>query len=251
MPDLVDQVSFTVRRGEMLCIVGESRCGKSLTSLAIMGLLSAPRMSGEIVVSGTDLLSITEHKREDIRGNEIAMIFQEPVTSLNPSYTVSYQIGEAIRRHRPIGRDAVKAEVIEILRRVGVPAPERRYHAYPHQMSGGQRQRIMIAMALINNPKLLIADEPTTALDVTIQAQILDLMKEMQRETGTAVVMITHALRVVAEVADRLVVMYAGRIVERGTTAAIFEDPQHPYTIGLFSAMPTMRARGTFCHHSR
>ncbi|WP_181409998.1 ABC transporter ATP-binding protein [Martelella alba] len=243
LPDLVDQVSFSVRGGEMLCIVGESGCGKSLTSLAIMGLLSAPRMVGEIRVAGRDLLKVSERVREDIRGKEIAMIFQEPMTSLNPSYTVGYQIGEAIRRHRPGSRADIRDEVIDMLRRVGVPAPERRFHAYPHQMSGGQRQRIMIAMALINNPKLLIADEPTTALDVTIQAQILDLMKEMQRETGTAVVMITHDLRVVAEVADRLVVMYAGRIVESGTTAAIFEDPMHPYTIGLFGAMPTMGAR--------
>ena len=243
IPPLVDRISFSVGAGETLCVVGESGCGKSITSLAVMGLLDGARITGEARLLGEDLLSASERRREDVRGDRMAMIFQEPMTSLNPAYTIGRQIGEAIRRHRPIRGAALRAEVIAMLRRVGVPGPERRYDAYPHQMSGGQRQRVMIAMALINAPSLLIADEPTTALDVTIQAQILALVRQLQAETGTAVIMITHDLRVVAEVGDKLVVMYAGHVVESGSVAQIFDDPQHPYTVGLFGAMPTMAKR--------
>ena len=245
-PNLVDDVSFSIERGETLCIVGESGCGKSVTSLALMGLLPSPpanRVSGEAVFDGQDLFTLSESALADLRGNRIAMVFQEPMTSLNPAYTVGEQITEVMRRHRPMSRAQADAAALQMLSRVRIPAPESRMHAYPHELSGGMRQRIMIAMALANNPSLLIADEPTTALDVTIQAQVLLLIKALQRETGTAMLLITHDLGVVAEVADTVAVMYAGRIVEYGRVADIFDDPQHPYTIGLMSAIPSIGRR--------
>ncbi|AOZ55000.1 ABC transporter ATP-binding protein [Ketogulonicigenium vulgare] len=244
LPDLVSEVSFSVSKGETLCLVGESGCGKSITSLAVMGLLpDTARIKGQALFNGNDLFTMAERAIEDVRGDDVAMIFQEPMTSLNPAYTIGAQIGEAVTRHRGLTGSAMRAEVVAIMRRVGIPAPEKRFGYYPHQMSGGQRQRVMIAMALVNKPHLLIADEPTTALDVTIQSQILQLLKQLQQETGTAVVLITHDLRVVAEVGDRVAVMYAGRVVETGPVQQIFEDPQHPYTVGLFGATPAMGKR--------
>jgi peptide/nickel transport system ATP-binding protein len=246
MPNLVDNVSFAVGSGETLCIVGESGCGKSVTSLALMGLLASPpaqRVSGTAHFDGDDLFTLTERELADIRGNRLSMIFQEPMTSLNPAFTVGEQIGESIRRHRGVGRAEAREQALEMLRLVRIPAPETRLDAYPHQLSGGMRQRVMIAMALANRPRLLIADEPTTALDVTIQAQVLSLIRNLQAETGTAMVLITHDLGVVAEVADHVAVMYAGRIVEYGTVADLFDDPQHPYTIGLMGAIPSTGKR--------
>ncbi|MFD2239133.1 ABC transporter ATP-binding protein [Aureimonas populi] len=244
--DLIDGISFSVRRGETLCIVGESGCGKSVTSLALMGLLQTPPArirSGTARFEGRDLFAMKERERADLRGNEIAMIFQEPMTSLNPAFTVGHQLAEGIMRHRSLSRRQARAEALKMLEWVRIPAPEKRLDAFPHQLSGGMRQRVMIAMALANRPKLLIADEPTTALDVTIQAQILSLVSKLQRETGTAMILITHDLGVVAEVADQVAVMYAGRIVEQGPVAAIFDDPQHPYTIGLLGSMPSLGRR--------
>jgi peptide/nickel transport system ATP-binding protein len=247
-PNLLDGVSFSVREGETLCIVGESGSGKSVTSLALMGLLPSPParvVAGTAMFGGHDLLQLPERALADIRGNHMSMIFQEPMTSLNPAFTVGHQIAEGIRRHRGVSRRASREEALEWLRRVGIPAAQSRFHAYPHELSGGMRQRVMIAMAVANRPKLLIADEPTTALDVTIQAQVLALIRSLQVETGTAVVLITHDLGVVAEVADEVAVMYAGSILERGSVADIFDDPQHPYTIGLMGAVPsTAKRRG-------
>jgi oligopeptide/dipeptide ABC transporter ATP-binding protein len=243
---LVDKVCFTVAPGETLCLVGESGCGKSIVSLAIMGLLASPpaRITAEkMLFEGRDLRSATAREMTDLRGDRMAMIFQEPMTSLNPAFTVGRQIAEGVERHRGVSGAEAREVALEMLRKVGIPAPEARMNAYPHEMSGGMRQRAMIAMALANGPKLLIADEPTTALDVTIQAQILKLIKDMQRDTGTAVVLVTHDLGVVAEVADRVAVMYAGRVVEEGTVEAIFSDPQHPYTIGLLGSLPSLGAR--------
>ena len=245
--NVVDGVSFDVAAGETLCIVGESGCGKSVTSLALMGLLPMPPaeiVRGRALFEGRDLLALSRREIGRLRGDRMAMIFQEPMTSLNPVYTVGEQIAEIVRRHRPVGRAEARARALEMLERVKVPAAKRRLDDYPHQMSGGMRQRVMIAMALANDPRLLIADEPTTALDVTIQAQILDLMRELQQETGTALILITHDLGVVAEVADKVAVMYAGRIVETGPVAAIFDDPQHPYTLGLISSVPSLGERG-------
>ncbi len=247
--DLIDDISFTVAPGRTLCLVGESGCGKSVTSLALMGLLAkgAARITGgRANFAGRDLFALTERNRADLRGNDIAMIFQEPMTSLNPSMTIGRQIVEGILRHKPVSKEAARARALEMLSLVRIPAPEKRFHAYPHQLSGGMRQRAMIAMALANSPKLLIADEPTTALDVTIQAQILALVSRLQAETGTAMILITHDLSVVAEVADNVAVMYAGRIVEVGSVEDIFSDPQHPYTLGLFGSVPSIgRRRGT------
>ena len=242
----VDGVSFEVRRGETLAVVGESGSGKSVTSLSVMRLIPMPPgriAGGSIRFRGRDgkekdLLGISEAEMRQVRGNEIGMIFQEPMTSLNPVYTVGDQIGEALRRHRGYDRRKAKAEALAMLQMVGIPAAEKRVDEYPHQMSGGMRQRVMIAMALACQPALLIADEPTTALDVTIQAQILDLMRRLQAETGTAILFITHNLGVVAEVAQRVVVMYAGRVVEEGDVRAIFKAPFHPYTRGLIACMP-------------
>ena len=239
----VDGVSFTVRRGETLGIVGESGCGKSVTSLSIMQLIPNPPgriAGGAIWFDGEDLTQKTQEDMRSIRGNKISMIFQEPMTSLNPVYTVGDQIIEGIRLHRDISASEARERAIEMLRLVRIPSPDKRIDDYPHQLSGGMRQRVMIAMALSSEPQLLIADEPTTALDVTIQAQILDLMRKIRDETGTAIMLITHSLGVVAEMADNVVVMYAGRIVERADVKTIFADPQHPYTLGLLGSIPKL-----------
>ncbi len=238
----VDGVSFGVDAGRTLGIVGESGCGKSVTSLSIMGLVPRPGRiaGGEILFDGVDLLKQPESALRELRGNRISMIFQEPMTSLNPAFTVGEQIVEVLVRHRPVTRAEAKARAIEMLRQVRIPSPERRFDEHPHRLSGGMRQRVMIAMALACGPKVLIADEPTTALDVTIQAQILDLMRTLRRETGTAIILITHDLGVIAEVADDVVVMYAGRIVERAPVDRLFAEPQHPYTIGLLGSIPRL-----------
>jgi oligopeptide/dipeptide ABC transporter ATP-binding protein len=245
-PNVVDGVSLSVRRGETLCIVGESGCGKSVTALALMGLLpagSARFTTGEARFDEIDLFALDERRRADLRGNRMAMIFQEPMTSLNPAFTIGHQLSEGILRHRKLSRKDARDRALEMLRRVRIPAPEKRFGAYPHELSGGMRQRAMIAMALANDPELLIADEPTTALDVTIQAQVLALVRQLQEESGTAMIMITHDLGVVAEVADRVAVMYAGRVVEEGPVEAIFDDPHHPYTIGLMGSVPSLGRR--------
>ncbi|MCP5155282.1 MAG: ABC transporter ATP-binding protein [Ectothiorhodospiraceae bacterium] len=239
----VDDVSFDVRRGETLGIVGESGCGKSVTSLSIMGLVPSPPgviAGGSIRFGGRDLLRLSSREMRRLRGSEISMIFQEPMTSLNPVYTIGDQIVEGILMHEPVGRRAAWDRAVEMLHQVGIPSPAERARDYPHQLSGGMRQRAMIAIALACRPKLLIADEPTTALDVTIQAQILDLLRELQQVTGTAIILITHDLGVVAELAHRVVVMYAGRIVEEAPVRALFSDPQHPYTLGLLGSVPKM-----------
>jgi peptide/nickel transport system ATP-binding protein len=237
----VDDVSFSVKPGRTLGIVGESGCGKSVTSLSVMRLIQHPGkiVSGEILFSGQDLLKISEVEMMRKRGNEIAMIFQEPMTSLNPVYTIGNQIDEAISIHQPeLSTAQVKERTVQMLRKVGIPAPEKRYSEYPHQLSGGMRQRVMIAMAMSCNPKLLIADEPTTALDVTIQAQILDLMRNLQKDFNMGMILITHDLGVVAEMCQDVVVMYAGRVVEQGTVEDIFYRPKHPYTKGLLDSIP-------------
>ena len=239
----VDGVSFSVAAGRTLGIVGESGCGKSVTSLTIMGLVPCPPgriAGGEVLFEGRDLLKLPQAEMRELRGNKISMIFQEPMTSLNPAFTVGDQIVEAIRRHKRVQPREARERAIEMLRRVHILVAERRIDDYPHKLSGGMRQRVMIAMALACDPKLLIADEPTTALDVTIQAQILDLMRELREDFGTAIVMITHDLGVIAEIADEVVVMYAGRVVEQASVAELFEDPQHPYTIGLLGALPRL-----------
>jgi peptide/nickel transport system ATP-binding protein len=239
----VDGVSFSVDAGRTLAIVGESGCGKSVTSLSIMGLLPKPAgriAGGSIRFEGRELVGARPNDMQDLRGNGMAMIFQEPMSSLNPVLTIGQQIVEGLLRHRKMSTAQAQARAIEMLRKVRIPAPEQRFHEYPHKLSGGMRQRAMIAMALVCDPRLLIADEPTTALDVTIQAQILDLMRTLQRESGTAIILITHDLGVVAEVADEVVVMYAGRIVERAPVQAIFDAPQHPYTVGLLGSMPRL-----------
>ncbi|XTZ37568.1 ABC transporter ATP-binding protein [Salmonella enterica] len=242
---VLDGISLTVNSGETLALVGESGCGKSITSLALMGLLpaSAKVHSGEMQFRDYNLRELTPREYADLRGNELAMIFQEPMTSLNPAFTLGDQLSEAVMRHQQLSRKAAMAVALQILEKVQIPAAEMRLKAYPHQLSGGMRQRVMIAMALINNPRLLIADEPTTALDVTIQAQILVLLNKLKAETGTAVLMITHDLGVVAEVAQQVAVMYAGQVVEQGSVEAIFADPQHPYTIGLMGSIPSLGAR--------
>jgi oligopeptide/dipeptide ABC transporter ATP-binding protein len=239
----VDGVSYAVRSGEILGVVGESGCGKSVTALSILRLVADPPgriVGGAVRFQRTNLLDLTEREMEGIRGNDISMIFQEPMTSLNPLLTVGRQIAEAIALHRGMSRREAMDAAIEMLRRVHIPEPAQRAHAYPHQLSGGMRQRVMIAMAVSCNPKLLIADEPTTALDVTIQAQILDLMRELQETLGTAIVLITHDMGVVAENADRVVVMYAGRKVEEAGAKELFEAPGHPYTKGLLGSIPNV-----------
>ena len=239
----VDDVSFEVKRGKTLGVVGESGCGKSITSLSIMQLVEIPPgkiESGEILYEGEDLLKKSKDEMRKIRGGEIAMIFQEPMTSLNPVFTVGQQIMEALTLHTDLDKAAAKERAIEMLKLVKIPLPEKRFNEYPHQLSGGMRQRVMIAMALSCNPKLLICDEPTTALDVTIQAQILDLINELKEKLGTSIMMITHDLGVIAEVADDVMVMYAGKIVEYGDADEIFENPKHPYTHGLMGCIPKL-----------
>jgi len=244
----VDGVSYAVRPGETLGVVGESGCGKSVTALSILRLVADPPgriVGGEIRFGGCNLLDLDESAMEAIRGNEISMIFQEPMTSLNPLLTVGRQIAEAVALHQGLAPREAMDKAVEMLRRVAIPEPERRVHAYPHQLSGGMRQRVMIAMALSCNPKVLIADEPTTALDVTIQAQILELMRELQETYGTAIILITHDMGVVAENADRVVVMYAGRKVEEAGADDLFDCPGHPYTKGLLGSLPNVEVAAT------
>ena len=238
----VNDVSFDIEKGKTLGIVGESGCGKSMTSLSIMGLIDPPGKieGGSIVFEGEDLLRKNESEMRKIRGKKIAMIFQEPMTSLNPVFTVGQQITEAMLLHEDMTKAEARNRGIEMLRMVHIPLPEKRFDEYPHQLSGGMRQRVMIAMALCCNPDLLICDEPTTALDVTIQAQILDLINELKEETGTSVMMITHDLGVIAEVADDVMVMYAGKVVEHATGDQIFDKPMHPYTYGLMNCIPKL-----------
>lgn len=237
----VDDVSFYLDKGETLAIVGESGCGKSITALSIMGLVPQPAgkiVNGEIYLNNDNLLEYPESKMQDIRGDKIAMIFQEPMTSLNPLMTVGSQISEMIQRHRRVTKKESWERSVSMLEKVQIPSPEKRARDYPHMLSGGMRQRVMIAMALSCNPQVLIADEPTTALDVTIQAQILDLMLRLKQDYNTSIIMITHDLGVVAEVAQRIIVMYAGKIIEEGNVFSIFEDPRHPYTKALLKSIP-------------
>ena len=239
----VDGVDIEVPKGRTLGIVGESGCGKSVLSLSVMRLVARPGRiaAGRIVFDGRDLLALNDAAMRNLRGADLAMIFQEPLTSLNPVHKIGFQITEAMRAHDPqASSHDLKERAVAALRRVRIPAPERRFDEYPHQLSGGMRQRVMIAMALSCQPKLLIADEPTTALDVTIQAQILDLLRELQAEFGMSIILITHDLGVIAEMADEVAVMYAGRIVERAPARTLFEDPQHPYTIGLLGSVPRL-----------
>jgi peptide/nickel transport system ATP-binding protein len=243
----VDDVSFTVRRGETLAIVGESGCGKSVTALSLMRLVPDPPgriVGGSVTLEGTDLLTLDEAEMRAVRGNRISMIFQEPMTSLNPVMRIGDQIVEAVRLHRSMSSKEARDIAIEMLRLVRIPEPARRAREYPHQLSGGMRQRAMIAMALACRPALLIADEPTTALDVTIQAQILALILDLQKELGTGLVLITHDLGVVAQTAQRVIVMYAGRKVEEASVEALFAAPKHPYTRGLMASIPTVPASG-------
>lgn len=238
----VRDMTFTLDRGETLGLIGESGCGKSMTALALMGL--APEnatVSGGLKLEGRELIGLHDRDWRAIRGYQVAMIFQEPMTSLNPVHTVGFQITEAMRAHdRRASAAELRERAVEALNRVRIPSPERRFDEYPHQLSGGMRQRVMIAMALACKPKLLIADEPTTALDVTVQAQILDLLRELQEETGMSIILITHDLGVVAEMADEVAVMYAGRVVERASAGALFADPMHPYTLGLLGSVPRL-----------
>jgi oligopeptide/dipeptide ABC transporter ATP-binding protein len=244
----VDGVDFELDRGQVLGIVGESGSGKSVTALTMLGLTRAPNTSfeGTVNYKGQNLLELSERRLRDVRGNEIAMIFQDPMTSLNPVYRVGDQIAEAILTHQDVGKRAAKQRAVELVRQVGIPNPSQRVDDYPHQFSGGMRQRAMIAMALACNPDVLIADEPTTALDVTIQAQIIELIDNLKDDFNSAVILITHDLGVVADVADEILVMYAGRVVERGAKRAIFYDPQHPYSWGLLGSIPRLdRPKGT------
>ncbi|MFD1779541.1 ABC transporter ATP-binding protein [Fredinandcohnia salidurans] len=240
----VDNIDFHIKEGEILGVVGESGCGKSVTSLSIMGLVPNPPgkvVGGEIIFNGENIIHYSEKKMRQIRGNEIAMIFQEPMTSLNPLFTIGNQMIEGIKIHMKWDKKKSRLKAIEIMKRVGLPRAEELMDEYPHQLSGGMRQRVMIAMAMACNPKLLIADEPTTALDVTIQSQILKLMKELNDEMNTAIMLITHDLGVVAQICERVVVMYAGKIVEEGEVSSIFKNPKHPYTKGLLKSVPDIR----------
>ena len=238
----VDGLSLTIEAGQTLALVGESGCGKSVTAMSVLRLIPEPagRIAGRMAFDGRDLLALTRAEMRHIRGNDISMIFQEPMTSLNPVLTVGRQIREPLRLHQGLERGTAQKRAVEMLALVGIPEPERRVDAYPHQLSGGMRQRVMIAMALACNPKLLIADEPTTALDVTVQAQILDLMRDLKRRVGAAIMLITHDLGVVAEVAEHVVVMYAGRKVEEAPARQLFGSPRHPYTQGLLGAVPKL-----------
>lgn len=242
----VDQISFSVNKGEILGIVGESGCGKSVTSLSIMKLVPQPPgkiTNGEIWLNGENLVQASEKRMREIRGNEVAMIFQEPMTSLNPLFTIGNQLIEGIRIHKKMSKKEARTEAIQMLKLVGLPRAEQIIDEYPHQLSGGMRQRVMIAMALSCHPRLLIADEPTTALDVTIQAQILALMKDLNEKLDTAIVMITHDLGVVADLCQRVIVMYAGKIVEEAEVRDIFKNPKHPYTMGLLQSVPDVREK--------
>ncbi|MES2100418.1 MAG: ABC transporter ATP-binding protein [Pseudomonadota bacterium] len=240
---VLNGVDFEIRSGETLCVVGESGCGKSMTALALLRLIPSPPgriSSGRVMFQGEDLVSASIERMREVRGNRISMIFQEPMTSLNPVLTVGDQIGESLRLHAGLDANAARARAIEMLQQVGIPAPEKRIDEYPHQLSGGMRQRVMIAMALACRPDILIADEPTTALDVTVQAQIFDLLRDLQREKGTAILLITHDMGAVAEMADRVMVMYAGRVIEQGTAAQVLGAPGHPYTRGLIDCLPEL-----------
>jgi len=243
----VDGVDFALKPGQTLGIVGESGCGKSVTSLSVMRLIDPPGWiaGGQMLFRGTDLAKLSEREMRGIRGDEISMIFQEPMTSLNPVFTVGNQVMEAITEHRKVRKSEALAQTVELFRMVGIPSPERRVKDYPHNMSGGMRQRVMIAMALALQPDLLIADEPTTALDVTIQAQILELIKDLRVKVNTAVMLITHDIGVVAEMADEVVVMYTGKVVEHGTVLQVLKTPKHPYTVGLLNSIPSLGQKGT------
>jgi len=241
----VDTVNFDLARGATLGLVGESGCGKSVTALAIMGLLpkDAAEVQGQVRFDGVDLVGLPDAQLRDLRGDRLAMIFQEPMTSLNPAYTIGEQISEVLVRHRGLSQDAARDKTIQLLRDVRIPSPEQCVDEYPHKLSGGMRQRVMIAMALACDPQLLIADEPTTALDVTIQAQVLELMRTLKQKSGAAIILISHDLGVVAEVCDEVAVMYAGEIVERAPVVELFDNPQHPYTIGLLASIPRLDRR--------
>ena len=248
----VDGVSYALGKGETVGVVGESGCGKSVTALSILRLIPDPPgkiVSGQILFDGTNLIELTAAEMRRVRGNDISMIFQEPMTSLNPVFTIGNQIAEAVRLHQGLSKKEALEKAVEMLTLVGIPVPERRVHEYPHQLSGGMRQRAMIAMALSCNPKVLIADEPTTALDVTIQAQILDLMRNLQHELGTAILLITHDLGVVADMARKVVVMYAGKVVEQAPVEQIFAEPNHPYTQGLLQSLPRVDKDATGVKH--
>jgi ABC-type dipeptide/oligopeptide/nickel transport system ATPase component len=238
----VDGVNFHLYSGEVIGLVGESGCGKSVTALSIMRLISHPGeiVEGEVILDGKDLLKITENEMMQVRGNRISMIFQQPQTALNPVFQVGDQISEVLDIHQSLGKELGQKRAVELLRMVGIPEPERRAKSYPHELSGGMAQRVMIAMALACAPEVLIADEPTTALDVTIQAQILDLMRALREKTGTSIILITHDLGVVAEMAERIAVMYAGRIVEQTEAQTLFDKPLHPYTQGLIGSIPVL-----------
>ncbi|MBA3597410.1 MAG: ABC transporter ATP-binding protein [Methylibium sp.] len=240
---VLNGVDFHIDPGETLCVVGESGCGKSMTALALLRLIPSPPgriNSGQVRFQGEDLVQASEARMREVRGNRISMIFQEPMTSLNPVFTIGDQIGESLRLHAGLDAKAAHQGSIEMLRQVGIPAPERRVDEYPHQMSGGMRQRVMIAMALACRPDILIADEPTTALDVTVQAQIFDLLRALQHDKGTAILLITHDMGAVAEMADRVMVMYAGRVIEQGTAEQVLRQPGHPYTQGLIECLPEL-----------
>lgn len=247
----VDGLSYEVRQGETVCLVGESGCGKTVSALAVLGLIPKPPgeiAGGKILFEGKSLLDLTEEEMQHVRGNHISMVFQEPLTSLNPVFTIGDQIGEAIKIHEDVKPQDLHARCIQLLKDVGIPSAENRLNDYPHQLSGGQRQRVMIAMALACNPDLIIADEPTTALDVTIQAQIIDLFRSIQKDRSMSVLYITHDLGVVANIADSVYVMYAGIVAEKGTTSQIFEEPRHPYTQGLLASLPLRTKRGSRLH---
>jgi peptide/nickel transport system ATP-binding protein len=240
---VLNGVDFELNAGETLCVVGESGCGKSMTALALLRLIPTPPgriRGGRVLFNGEELLEASDARMREVRGNRISMIFQEPMTSLNPVFSVGEQIAESLRLHAGLDGAAARERAIEMLRQVGIPAPERRVDEYPHQMSGGMRQRVMIAMALACRPDILIADEPTTALDVTVQAQIFDLLRELQRDKGTAILLITHDMGAVSEMADRVMVMYAGRVIEHGSASAVLASPGHPYTQGLIECLPDL-----------
>lgn len=243
----LDGVSFHINKGETLGVVGESGCGKSLTALSIMRLVQSPPgkiVGGKVYFDGEDLLKKSKHEMRKIRGSKISMVFQEPMTSLNPVFTVGFQINETLRIHRGLSKQLAKEKTIEILKMVDMPLPEQRYNEYPHQLSGGMRQRVMIAMALSCNPRLLICDEPTTALDVTVQAQILKLINDLKKKLDMSIMMITHDLGVISEIADRVIIMYAGRIVEESSSKDIFSLPLHPYTEALLNSVPKINTKG-------